>query len=257
MTMKVRFEFKGSVFCHRRDGFWNFDFVGDDHHLAQYVVEKKSGGTTGETAKGWLMQDGRIRTGRFSPAVAASGSGQETRPVELLNMSRPEMHGADASGSNLLLRIKTGISLVRLAVPLFRLDALETTSRDYYIMRDPDTTDPFPSTDGAENIGPVASRVGGEVEVSADAAIRFDDGGTIPFAYERGAEYVIKFDNDCRNRGSSHDFRLYYTILEDKRGSGYRFLAGKYGPVNAAEKALFSSEFGNCDPVGSEPPPGP
>lgn len=255
MTMTVRFEFVGSVLCFYSKRKWHFDFVGDHHHQAMCSVKRTVAGAPDHVlSNGPLVLLSEIRTATFEPEPRITETPNGADLDKLLNLSGDDMHGTSKGASNLRWKPEPGVSVVRLVLPPFKLTVKETTSDDYYVMRDTDPRDPMPDWSGERRIGPVAKVLQGEFNLEEDGALKFDIGSSIHLKYEAGATYEVKINNDCNNHGGAHDFRLYYKILVDKDWPQVRFLAGKYKQWSSGEK---SSEFGNCDPVGSEPPPGP
>lgn len=88
------------------------------------------------------------------------------------------------------------------------------------------------------------------------------------FAYVEGSTLYILIDNDCKGgSGSYTDFLRYYAYLKEAQPAGGRqrqFICGKdesgtycADPADKSVETLSArmmSVYGNCDPVGSDPP---
>jgi hypothetical protein len=78
---------------------------------------------------------------------------------------------------------------------------------------------------------------------------------------------VFKFNNGCGGFCTHNDSIDLYDVFTDKRSNGLQFVTGSLknnevpgnDPDNpwpiGKNKKLLSSTYGNCDPVGSNPPP--
>lgn len=258
MAMRIVMTFRGDVICYQKNGEWKFVFPTDDHHVVNFTNEK------GATAPL------RIPTSDRNISVAP-GTRLGPKPnindffPDLLNMSGRDMHGT-ANGKSKLKEHKrspTTRELIFFAVNAGKPGKSTTTMNEYWI-------DDLATGDPEYRLGrSVAEGVSLEIEVDDDSpfVLLIDGDREHPIAevsYKEHRITYLHFDNHCGGGCKTEDdFLHYYDWLEEDGNPERKFLAGKWPRTSKiliekhddlASKAI-SSTVGNCDPVGSDPPP--
>jgi hypothetical protein len=258
MTMTVELQISGLVnfYTSKRQDFWHAVFICDADHPVTFKHADANDWTP-------LHVQGKdrfisISADRARIPDSLQGDGFE----QILNMARPEMHGA----GNLSVKRNGKTDVISMTIPAAKLGMIEETPFEYYIL----------NTKKGEyhNVGPVARITKATIELDDGNGLTMlvqDGDGTTElanFPFKDGESYVLEFDNDCGIAGKAeNDFIRYYDWVKDKNGT--TFWAGRIDEVLAeAEKnndmktksfdevvVILSVENGNCDPTVIVPPP--
>ena len=244
MAMRVVMTFRGDVICYQKNREWKFIFPTDEHHVLNFSCDGEKPVELRVPNRNVYIT---IRKGTpLYPDVIKSDTFSD-----LLNMSGPEMHGSKKGVSNLTERRATADQheLVFLSVPGGRPGRTVRTMQNYWI--DDQSDDELRISLGRQ----VAAQVSLEIELrdNIEMVVEADSKEIGKVEYRDGDFAYLEFNNHCEGKcDDPNEFFHYYNWLEDTAQSGRRFLAGKEQSLN---KSL--STVGNCDPVGSDPPPQP
>jgi len=251
MTMKVEIVFKGSVLCYLKRGSLHFIFPTDDTHLLNF-----SHGSGGPSPLRNLGSDSVLE-------VDLGGTPSQPPTADftnILNMSGVDFHGSTGSRSNLVenRRRRPGSEIVHMTIPSGRFSAVPSSLARYW-------SHELGNPQGPHEIGLAAREVRVEIQVDAGKTFSLGFAGGQPpvlsIPYAAGTVEQIILDNDCGAAcKGADDFSHYYDWVVDKREPTKFFNAGKmpFPKSSGNEKGIeMLSPQGNCDPVGSDPPPEP
>ena len=264
MSMDVSILLIGDVILYLKDNLWNIVFITDADHTANVSVFGSSS-TPYPLRPSTTLRMISLTTN--DPNVGVPSYGQDY--LNILNMHERQLHYAPAGTNNLVVSHKpaAGREAIHMTMP-FGVAAGERPFCQYWI------ADAAPSS--PQNLRPLPAASAVSINFSIGAGCEFDmrvndlTAGT-PFPAWKavdGTKLTLVFDNNCHGgSGSNKDFLRYYDWIQDKRGPGHQFIAGKVDPKcgTAFERSelsefldhIMSGPLGNCDPVDIIPPPGP
>lgn len=265
MPMNVEITFTGDVIISEQPYGWEIVAVTDAEHVAK--LSSNLDPLLDADMRNALKQ----RTVRFEHDIVVPKSTDAANLwAKLLNISAADMHGVDPKtnqtnlvgawlpdGRNEIVRfiIPTGTASVPTTVPSYWIEEYGNPSSRFIRELPTATSVMFSFT---INGGRGLKRI-----VDDNAVLT-----TSEFTYAEGSTLSISIDNDCHGgSGSMEDFLRYYAYLREHDPQGgiqRRFICGKnYGADNESGEHVeqvpdasgkFYSPFGNCDPVGSDPP---
>lgn len=259
MPTRVEIHIVGLALCFFKNEVWNVVFVCDNVHPLEFTYPRGTG-----TASSSLREANRDLDINFS-------ADEFTRIDEpfgdnfwrLFNMAAPYAHG---SGKLRIERRRNLTDLVWMRVPAATFDVIRTTDNNYFVQEQRYAGAPV------EIIGQVGKEAVLVFEMRERLAMNItdpDDGAySRRYEFENGSGVIrLSFDNDCYANCTHNDFLdLYELVIDGSAGSERKFAAGqvKSTLINARRDesnsqtgfSIMSPQYGNCDPVGIEPPPG-
>lgn len=265
MPTNFKVQIKGVSLCYTKNQIMNVIFPCDPNHRASY---KFKGGFVKD-----VREFGRAVYIDFpSTAIPAPPTGGASPSVAApFNMSAYYAHETttDPSGtvvSNLKQYdlAQTPDDIVWLRIPNSRMHGPAGTAHDYFVQEISQSTG-MP----VEIIGKVAKDVVIEFDAVSPFTLTAKDlrdpayssvlHASIPLP-PGGSSHELEFDNDCHGScPKENDFlHLYRIVYDDNPNPQMRrkFAAGQIKVRPSGMKAAVPA-YGNCDPVESNPPPGP
>ncbi len=251
MAMHVEMTFLGDVICYQKNEEWKFIFPTDESHVLKFSQDgSKPVELRTPPDNRYIDIDSTVR---LEPVPNPNDSFHG-----LLNMSSDSMHRTTDGKSNLFEgdNSPTDRELIFMSVPAGRTGQSTMTKANYWV--DDSDVIGHETKLGRRVAATVSLIIDLNHNVGFDVVMR-DTGDTIAsIVYRDGTTSSLVFDNHCDGLCKSpDDFLHYYDWLSDWKNPGRRMYAGKEPRRNFAKGEKSSSTMGNCDPVGSEPPPEP
>lgn len=260
MPTRIEIHIVGLAVCFFKDEFWNIVFICDNVHPLEFTYPNGGG-----TASSSLHESNRdLEVSFTSDEFIRIGEPYGDNFWRLFNMAGPYAHGASKLE---ILRRKKITDLVWMKVPAASFDVWRITDNNYFVQEQD-----YPGAP-VEIIGQVGKEVVLEFDVKDNFTMLITDPNDSSYSrrysFANGSGKVaLAFDNDCYSNCTHNDFLdLYEFVIDGDEGSERKFAAGqvKSGLVNARrldsnprmDARPMSPQYGNCDPVGIEPPPGP
>lgn len=258
MSTKVNLKIRGLVACFldADEAQWNIVFLGDDVHPVNFTYKNSHGDpTTTPLRKKWSDLKAVFEPDSFIDALDRKGEGFNT----IFNMAGGYAHGADKLRIH---RRKKTTDLVWLKVPHASLKGGLLTDREYYVQEFN-----YPGSP-AEVIPKIAKELNLSFSFEGSLKLKVSDPADTSynpsFSVQTGAgDIELEFDNDCDKHCTHNDFVELYELLME-HPDDRKFVAGQlkprrytdWGSPPVEEADAKSAEYGNCDPVVIEPPPG-
>ena len=271
----------GICLCFYKGGAWNVIFPCDTHHPVHF--NSNGSGTD-------LGQMGRMVRVDFPKDSIGGGVAPQygsTSTAPTFNMSAAYAHGNAGGAANLTLKNlnapdpTTGkpYDFVWLTIPNSTLNSRNAGVCPYYVQDvsavglPPDVLDDLVAREVVIEFTLIKPMV---LEARDERDATYTPAVGSPFALPTG-KHIVEIDNDCHTGcPKENDFLHLYRIVED--GQKRQFAAGQLKCKAGKEQTKkprrhadcwpaeekrdgimkgFSTAYGNCDPVESNPPPGP
>lgn len=273
MPTTINLHIEGLALCFLKpdrpglESVWNVVFVCDDAHPLGLVHPDGN--------EPQLRVIGRdVELDFISNDIVPNLAAFDSSGGQMLNISSSDMHDCNGLGrSNLRIRDdraerrNSGLidnDLVWMRVPNAALMTEAINSKTYWVQEiDVDGND----IGNQIKKGHLAKKLLITFEVESDLTLRVADakGPTLEkkFAVTSDiASHDFELNNDCRGNCDHNDILgLYDFVTDDSRGKERRFLSGKSPRGSHAYKRDIALQIrsaqGNCDPVGTDPPPQP
>jgi hypothetical protein len=276
MPTDVTIKIKGLCLCFikkyppfgENEPIWNIVFTSDNRHQLKFYFPEPDDPAGRPFSPKNLHIAGEDRFIDFlstdpdpEPATADASARQH-----LLNMADQDFHGTETGGGRSKLKVHRkhpkGCDQIWMRVPRATLSASQG-SKDQWLVEVNENGDPI-STPVCK--GPKAEEVTLRFQFVGSLQVRVgDERGNNSFD-ERfsGGDLTFEFNNKCDvGLGGINDFLDIYDSVIDE--TGRRFMVGKSidcervitDKIRERVIAEVRSVNANCDPVGSEPPPGP
>lgn len=261
MPQQIDVIVEGLAFCYVKDGIWHVKFVCDHVHPLTLTPP------TGDPIN--LRQNTQDMTCEFEGLFVAEASLPTFPNRGVPNLSAHYAHGGDVSVSNLVFerRHAWGVGTLTMALPHSTLIIPPgyLTSQDCYIQK--------VRRGGGEtpvNLGRVAKRLVFRSFLVSDDLNQLTvsiSHQTPPFrrsypSQDMSGSLRFLFQNGCGNACIKNDSIDLYDIFMDKRGTSPEpqfvtgFLINGEVPGSDPDRHEAGGSHGNCDPNGSDPPPG-
>ena len=269
MPSRIEIHITGLALCYFKNDYWYVAFLCDEAHQLNCKFAHAAG-TFEED-----LHDRHRKTLNLDfeslEIKPRDGEPYGDNSEVLFNMSAEYAHGADdPDTSKLRFRDRTGVEtdLILMKVPQAILEVWKVTDNDYFVQEQTYSGAPV------EIIGQVGSEVVIRFDVGSRAAMKLTDPNDPKYSrpiseFDPGMrKVVIEFDNHCHTDLGGcrkNDFLDLYDLVIDRVEDGERkfaagqvkstFFAGKrVEELREALKRMIPQQ-GNCDPVGSNPPP--
>jgi len=254
MSLTVKLEIRGLALCFLKPGAqaWTVLFPCDEVHDLWFKYPKPDGS---EVTEKLHVKNGLDMTIDFGPEEIIVVNGPEWDDTDrIFNLNADYAHGDSLEEK----RSGTGVDEIRMLVPYSRLEGHDTSDNEYFVQK----LD-FPGAP-VFNVGKVSKMISIEFDVEKDFTMSLRENGnpvlSFPFEYFDGS-MTLEFNNDCLQKCKYNDFMDLYHLVSDLNGTT-QFAAGEintnlpFGP-SLSHKGLLTTQYGNCDPAWSDPPPGP
>lgn len=255
MPIKVNVKIKGLVVCFLRNDEWNIVFLGDDVHPIDFKYPDGNGSTITKS----LLKKGSDLNAVFEAGGFDSSTGPKGADFgAIFNMA-----GSYAHGPNTLIvkRRKKTTDVLWLKVPGASLNMHTLTDREYYVQELHYPGSPVEIIPAIARVLSLTFCVDGPLRLKISDPNDSSYDPPFPLPTDAG-DIDLEFDNDCDDRCTHNDFIDLYELVMDKAGDR-KFAAGQVRVRQhtdwkslPAGKAMASPDYGNCDPVVVEPPPG-
>ena len=195
---------------------------------------------------------------------------------DLLNLAETRLHGVKPNPKHSklsLLRRKQHCDEAWMRVPHSELSvAPPDSSKNCWLWEVNPVGRPLPRLPVCRP--PKSDRITLELDVADKIRLTVRNKTTGEYVFDEtfsGPSVELEFDNKCLDNDGHNDFLNIYESLDDELTPGKRFATAKHPfpcivPATEADfdqnflkelEALVMTPQANCDPVGSEPPPGP
>ena len=255
MPTLVQIIIEGLALCYRKGNDWNVIFVCDPSH--PLTLTDPSGGppvplrVTGHDFECRFTGDIANRTASAYPNSLFNLNGQQAHDGRLIGVKRD--HGLQTQ-------------VIEMILPNAEFRVLSSTSPQYYIQEVGAGTGPV-------QIGPVAEKMIAEFTLQS-GPLTLRVGNPRKEQYKKGfmdigGTFRFRFNNHCGGACHRNDsIDLYDIMIDADQDRERRFVTGildNSGNVPGHQSVAFSFDenaraftgpYGNCDPMGSEPPIG-
>lgn len=254
MPTKVNIKIKGLAACFLRDDDWNIVFIGDDVHPVDFTYPDGKGGRITTS----LRKKGSDLTAAFETDTFISLRDRKGPDFNsIFNMAGGYAHGPDTLNVE---RRKKATDLVWLKVPEAVLDTHSLTAREYFVQELKYPGAPVQIIPRIANVLSLTASVEGLRRLKVDDPMNTSYDPPLPLP--SSAAIDLEFNNDCGANCTHNDFVDLYEFVKEKIGDR-QFVAGqlkvrKYLDWKKVDEGQTtpSPDYGNCDPVVIEPPPG-
>ena len=255
MPTSVEINIRGLAVCYRDDVAWNIVFLCDVNHPLN--LEDPEGDDTE------LHRDGKEFTCDFTAGILTRAPGPY--PNGLFNLNGRQAHDGNL---RYLRRNEFHVDLIHMRLPSSHVELKDHSGLDYWIQEV--RTNPGKP----DRVGPVAKKIAFTFEfdsedISVIVGNRHDQVYNETFRARPGKTLKFHFNNHCRICSHNDSLDIYDIVIDGEEGNERRFVTGGVRdsdgniPGHDPTRPTFDGQgfarsppYGNCDPMGWDPPIG-